>query len=157
MDDEPAGARPRFAAGDDPDSAVVKFEVERRAGGDRLRCSDNARDRVADHDVAARQQTLVTFGMGRESPGEIVDLVMAATDEASHRGKQARLGFDQTSAGARDIGRQHLRPQPSPSEFEALTRRPYLLVGGEPQPFGAVVEALRRRPEQILRIGQPAR
>ena len=132
MDDEPAGARPRFATSDDPDPAVVKFEIERRAGGDRLRCSDDARDRVTDHDIAARQQALMAFRMGGEPAGEVVDRVMTAADEAGHRGKQPRLGFGQAGAGACEIGGEHLRPQPSRGEFEALSRRPQVPISAEP-------------------------
>src|SRR6516225_8941289 len=93
VDGKPAGPRPRFAAGDDANPAVVKFEIERRAGGDRLGCGDDACDRIAHHDVAARQQALMTFRMGGEAPGEIVDGLVLSGDCAGHRGAQPRLGL----------------------------------------------------------------
>jgi len=93
MDCEPAGTRPRFAAGNDPNPAVVEFEIEGRAGGDRLGCGDDACDRIAHHDIAARQQALMTFRMGGEAPGEIVDGLVLSADSARQRCAQPRLGL----------------------------------------------------------------
>jgi hypothetical protein len=105
MDDEPTGARPRFAAGYHTDPAIVEFKIEWGAGGDRLRCCDHTCDRVTHDDIAARQQALMALGMGSKATGEIVDRAMTATDEAGHGGKQPRLGFGETGAGAGNIGR----------------------------------------------------
>ena len=62
--------------------------------------------------------------MGGEPAGEIVDLVVAAADEAGHRAMQARLGFGEAIASARDIGRQYLGPQAGRCEIEPLPCRP---------------------------------
>ena len=156
MDGKPAGPRPRFAAGDDANPAVVKFEIERRAGGDRLGCGDDACDRIAHHDVAARQQALMTFRMGGEAPGEIVSGLMFSGDSARDRGAQPRLGLGDPGASTIDIGRQHLGPQSRCGQIKAVTGGSQVVLGGQPQPLGAVVEALRCGPEQILRIGEPA-
>src|SRR5262245_35601442 len=106
MDGVSAGPRPRLAAGGGPNPAGVGFEIERGARGDCLRCCDDPGDRVAHHDIATRQEALVAFRMGSEPAGEIVDLVVAAADEAGYRAMQARLGFSEAIASARDVGRQ---------------------------------------------------
>src|SRR5260370_23283611 len=55
-------ARPaRRAAGNDTDLAVVEFEIESCAGGDRGGLGDDARDSVANHDIAARQHAFVAL------------------------------------------------------------------------------------------------
>ena len=85
MGGEPAGARPRFAAGNHTDPAVVEFEIERGAGVDFLRCRDDAGDSVAHHDIAARQKAFVAFRMGGEPSGKIIDTLMTAPQEGYHR------------------------------------------------------------------------
>jgi len=85
------GPRPRSAAGNHADPAIVKFEIERITGADLRRPGEDPRDTVADHDIAAREQTFVAFRMGGEPAGEIVERVEVLVDEAGHRGAQPRL------------------------------------------------------------------
>src|SRR5437764_15482343 len=79
------GPRPRSAAGNHADPAVMKFEIERITGAD-FRCpGEDPRDTVADHDIAAGEQAFVAFRVGGEPSGEIVERVVVSIDEARHR------------------------------------------------------------------------
>ena len=85
------GPRPWSAAGNHSDPAIVKFEIERITGADLRRPGEDPRDTVADHDIAAREQTFVAFRVGREPSGEIVEHVVVSVDKARHPGTQSRL------------------------------------------------------------------
>src|SRR5262249_19504030 len=123
MHNSPPGARPRLAAGRNSDPAVVKLEVERRAGGDILRFGDYPRDSVADHDITAGEQAFVALGMGSEPPRKTVEHVVAPVDETAHCGTEPRLNLGDASAGSVEIGGQHRRPQPGRGQIEAMSRR----------------------------------
>src|SRR5579863_2767408 len=79
------------AAGDRADLAVVEFELQCRPGPDLHRVGDDALGGVAHHDIAARQEALVTLGMGREAAGEIVGGVAFRGQRAGHRGGEPPL------------------------------------------------------------------
>src|SRR5262249_5442708 len=99
-----------LAAGDDTDPAVMEFEVERGTGVDCRGGRDDPRGGVADHDVAAGEQTFVALRVGREPPGEIVERVVVAVEKSRHRVTQPRFDICDASAGAVEIGRQYRRP-----------------------------------------------
>src|SRR5437762_1646022 len=79
-------ARPRRGAGapDTParsggsrtECPVMGHQFEGGIGADVDGRGDALRGRVAQHNVAGRQEADVTFGMGRETAGEIVDRVV---------------------------------------------------------------------------------
>ena len=95
--------------------------------------------------------------VGRKPAGEVVERVVPRRDRPRHRGAQPGLRLDEAGAGAGEVGRQHLGPQPHRGEIEAVPRRAQMPFRGKPQPFGAIIEALRRVADQILRRRQSAR
>jgi len=105
MYDGASGPGTRLAAGDDTDPAVMEFEVERGAGVDCRRCRDDPRDGVADDDITAGEQAFVALRMGRKTPGEIVERVVAAVEKSRHCIAQPRLDIGDAGAGAVEIGR----------------------------------------------------
>ena len=107
MRNSPPSARPRLAAGRDPDPTVVKLEVERGASGDILRFGDYPRDSVADHDITACEQAFVALGMGSEPARKTVEHVMASIDEAAQCGTEPRLDLGNASTGTVEISGQH--------------------------------------------------
>src|SRR5438067_13286189 len=70
------GPRPWSAAGNHSDPPIVKFEIERITGADLRRPGGDPRATVADHDIAARDQTFVAFRMGGEPAGGIAERVV---------------------------------------------------------------------------------
>src|SRR5438270_8725210 len=96
--------RPARTAGNRADLAVIEFELERGVGPDLDRISDDLLGGIAHDDIAARQQALVTLGMGRQTAGEIVDRVVFRGERACQRGGEARLDIADPVAGATDIG-----------------------------------------------------
>src|SRR5437879_604679 len=81
---------PRSAASAPADPAVVKFEIERITGAELRRVGLRPADTGADDDVTAREVAFVSFRVGGEPSGEIVERVVVSVDEARHRCAQPR-------------------------------------------------------------------
>ena len=85
----------------------MKFEIQRITGADLRGPSQNPRDPVAHHDVAAGEQTLVALRVSGQSAGEIIQRMPTSIDKTRHRGAQSRLELGGAGAKAVDVGGQH--------------------------------------------------